>query len=318
MTRPSLVLLAVIWFASACAGAPGTGSCADARFVVANPGGLQCIDARGTVLGKVTALPPLTAPALATRQATTGRIFFTLTAVQNPKAGFGSDLMSVAPDGSDLQVVLAHESDSVFYDSPAPDRAGSFLYFHRAAKLLNNGSYVGTESTIERLELTSGRRTVIVREAADPTISNDGKTLAYVRIVGGKADGLWASEATGTNARNLVPGHTFAQVQTPRFAPNDDRIAFSASGHVGPTSGRLPHFAHLGIPSELYVVRLDGTGLRSLAKSADDLVPGWSPDGASIAFIATGSLVVTDVASASTRTVTSTLTFPYGDVVWLR
>jgi Tol biopolymer transport system component len=212
--------------------------------------------------------------------------------------------------------VLAHESDSVFYDSPSLDQRGSLLYFHRAAKVSRNGAFT-TESTIERLDLVSGQRMVVVRDAADPTLSPDGKVLVYVRLVDGRGGGLWAVDAAGANARNVLPGHGFVQVQTPRFAPNDDRIAFSAAGHVAPTSVGLPHLAHLGIPSELYVVRLDGTGLRSIATSADEVIPGWSPDGASIAFISTGNLVVTEVASRSSRTVAS-LQFPNGDVIWLR
>jgi len=316
MTRRAfaVVLLALV---SACGPARAAGGCASAQFLVASPGGLQCFDQRGRVVARLVGLPALAAPALATRQLTTGRIFFALTAVVDPKTGFGSDLMSVAPDGSDLRLVLAHESDNVFYDAPSLDKSGSFLYFHRAAKISRNGAYLGTDSTIERLDLASGHRTVVVHDAADPAISPDGKLLVYVRLADGRGDSLWAVDPAGTNARNLLRGHGFAQIQTPRFAPNDDRIAFSAAGHVAPTSAGLPHLAHLGIPSELYVVRADGTGLRSIATSADDVIPGWSPDGASIAFISTGTLFVADIASGSTRTVAA-MQFPNGDVVWLR
>jgi hypothetical protein len=314
----SMVMLLLALLASGCGVLPSSGGCSGAQFVIAGPGGLQCVDSRGAVVRKLVTLPALTSPRFATKQASTGRIFFALTFVLDPKTGFGSDLLSVAADGSDLRIVLAHESEAVFYDSPTPDPDGTSVYFHRAANLFRDGAYAGTESIIERLELASGRRTVVVSDAADPTLSPDGKTLAFVRIVNGRADGLWVADATGANPRNLLPGHAFAQIQTPRFAPDGDRIAFSAAGHVAPRSGRLPHFAHLGIPSELWVVRLDGAGLRSLASIADDIVPGWSPDGASIAFIATGSLLVTNVASASTRTLASMQGFPYGDVIWLR
>jgi Tol biopolymer transport system component len=316
MALRAIAIVMLSLFASACALVPGAGGCGGAEFLVASPAGLQCLDHRGSVVARLVALPAQATPALATRQATTGRIFFTLLVIDT-KTGFGTDLMSVAPDGSDIRVVLAHESDNVFYDTPSADRAGAFLYFHRAAKLTRNGAYVGTESTIERLELSSGRRTVIVRDAADPTISPDGNTIVYVRLVDGAAVELWAADATGTNARNLLRGHTFAHIQAPRFAPNDDRIAFSSAGHAAPISARLPHFAHLGIPSDLFVMRLDGTGLRSVGKNADDVIPGWSLDGASIAFISKGSLIVTDVASATPRTIAS-LPFPNGDVLWLR
>lgn len=317
VTRLAMIAALLAALASACGLAASTGGCAAARFLLASPAGLQCLDEHGMVVARLVGLPVLAAPALATRHPKTGRIFFTLTAVVDTKTGFGSDLMSVALDGSDLRVVLAHESDNVFYDSPSLDRNGSVLYFHRAEKLTRSGAYVGTESTIERLDLATGQRMAIVKDAADPAISPDGTVLVYVRLVDGRGDGLWAVDPAGTNARDLLPGHRFAQVQTPRFAPNDDRIAFSAAGHVAPATSRSPHFAHLGIPSEVYVVRLDGTGLRSVATSADDVIPGWSPDGASIAFISTGALTVTDVASGATRTVAS-MQFPNGDVIWLR
>jgi len=318
MDRPAIAILLLALLTTACGPPTRSSGCSGAQFVIAGPGGLQCLDPRGAALRKLVALPGLTSPRFATRQVSTGRIFFTLTFVLDPKTGFGSDLLSVAADGSDLRTVLAHESEGVFYDSPNPDGDGTFLYFHRAANVFRDGAYAGAESLIERLELKSGHRTVVVRDAADPTLSPDGKTVAFVRIANGRADGLWVVDASGANPRNLLPGHAFAQIQTPRFAPDGHRIAFSAAGHVGPTSGRLPHFAHLGIPSELYIVGLDGTGLRSIATSADDIIPGWSPDGSSIAFIATGSLLVTDVASAATRTLASTEGFPYGDVVWVR
>jgi hypothetical protein len=317
MTRRLIAGALLVLLAATCGFVTSSDGCINARFLVASPGGLQCVDAGGKVVAKLVRLPALAAPALAARQESSGRVFFTLTSVVDPKTGFGSDLMSVAADGSDLRVVFAHESDNVFYDSPSLDRSGSTLYFHRAEKIVRNGAYIRTDSMIERLDLASGQRMIVVRDAADPTISPDGTLLVYVRLVDGRGESLWAVDAAGMNARNLLPGHTFAQVQTPRFGPDDERIAFSAAGHVAPTSAGLPRFAHLGIPSELFVVRADGSGLRSIAKTADDVIPGWSPDGASIVFISTGDLLVTQVASGSTRTVAS-LQFPNGDVIWLR
>jgi hypothetical protein len=111
--------------------------------------------------------------------------------------------------------VLAHESDSVFYDSPSVDQSGSLPYFHRAAKVSRNGAFT-TESTIERLV---SRRT---------TIGSRSRPLD-----------TWRPRRSGCR--------------------------------IWRTSGS---------PSELYVVRVDGTGLRSVATSADDVIPGWSPDGA--------------------------------------
>src|SRR4029078_11647902 len=73
------------------------------------------------------------------------------------KTGFGSDLYTVNLDGTGYKPVVQHESDNVFYASPRFDATGNLLYFHRRAAIIQAGSFIGNEDSLERLELRARR-----------------------------------------------------------------------------------------------------------------------------------------------------------------
>jgi Tol biopolymer transport system component len=97
-------------------------------------------------------------------------------------------------------------------------------------------------------------------------------------------------------------------------------MVFCAAGHSAPKSEgrRLPHNAHLGIPSEIFIVKSDGTGLRSLAQTGDDTFPAWSLDGTRIAYVSTGAFFVLSLKDGSIKTIASGENFFFGDIVWLK
>ena len=117
---------------------------------------------------------------------------------------------------------------------------------------------------------------------------------------------------------------------SPRFSPTDCQLAFSAAGHtVGESSGGADvaarrggsasgKEAHLSIPSEIFLVPCDGSALKSVGQTGDDIVPAWSPDGAKIAYVGSGGFFVLDVKSQSTRTVANGQDFFFGDLLWLK
>ncbi len=297
--------------------APGVG--AQASFILANPGGLLALDNTARTLGRLVDLPPQSAPSAPSLHPSGKSLVFALTPQADPKRGFGSDLYVVNVDGTGLRPVVQHESDNVFYASPRFDSSGNVIYFHRRAAIIQNGSYAGTDDAIERMDLRTGERKRLVRDGADPTISPDGRTLIYVHLKDGQVDALWRADVDGANARPLLrTSDTFWYLQAPRFSPNDCVVVFSAAGHTVTRSSLGERLAHLSVPSDLFLVPCDGTGLKSLGQTGDDVVPAWSPDGTKIAYIGQGGFFVVDVKTGVSRTVAQGADFFFGDLIWLK
>ena len=297
--------------------APGVGT--QATFLLANPGGLLALDDTARTLGRVVDLPPQSAPSTPSLNPSRTSLVFALTAQPDPKRGFGSDIYTVNLDGTGLRAVVQHESDNVFYASPRFDPTGNVLYFHRRAALIVNGSFAGNDDAIERLDLRTGERKRIVKDGADPAISPDGRTLIYVHLKDGQVDALWRADIDGANPSPLLKTKdTFWYLQAPRFAPTGCQIVFSAAGHTvsrGTSGGKL---AHLNVPSDLFLAPCDGSGIKSVGQTGDDVVPAWSPDGARIAYVGQGGFFIVDVKALTARTVAQSQDFFFGDLVWLK
>jgi Tol biopolymer transport system component len=296
----------------------GAGACATATFILANPAGLLCLDDAARILGRVVALPPTSAPALPSLSPDRKQLLFALTSAPDPKTGFGTDIYAVNLDGTDMHPVVPHESENVFYDTPRYDPTGTFLYFHRNAAIVKNGVYVGNESTIERINLKTGERIRVLSDAADPSISYDGKLIAFIHLKDGQNDNVWIANSDGSNAHVLFKD-TWFYVQAPRFSPVSNTLVFCAAGHKAAImDGPLPRNAHLGIPSEIFLVNADGTGLRSLAQTGDDTFPAWSVDGSSLAYVSTGAFFQLSMKDFAIKTLASGDNFFFGDITWLK
>ena len=336
--RRVVALVAVVLAVAACGGTAGSGSPSAAAngcgtkavFILANPGGLSCLDDTAKSIGKLAQLPDQSAPSTPALHPSGRAIAFALTQQPDAKRGFGSDIYMVNLDGTDLHAVVLHEDNNVFYASPRFDTSGNVLYVHRRAAIVQNGAFVGNEDAIERIDLRTGQATKLVKDGADPSVSADGKTLVYVHLKDGQIDALWRADIDGANAAPLLKTKdTFWYLQAPRFSPAACEMVFSGAGHSvsgaaggaevaarnGTIGGRL---AHLNIPSELFIVPCDGSALRSVGQTGDDVVPAWSPDGSRIAFVGTGGFFVLDVKAQTTRTVAQGQDFFFGDLVWLK
>jgi dipeptidyl aminopeptidase/acylaminoacyl peptidase len=113
---------------------------------------------------------------------------------------------------------------------------------------------------------------------ADPQISPDGSTVAFVRVTVNEKENryetsLFAVPASGAEApRRLSSG---IRDTTPRWSPEGKRIAFvRALEKEGKTQ-----------PSQIYLLQMDGGEARAVTDVASGASsPVWSPDGKTIAF----------------------------------
>jgi TolB protein len=111
--------------------------------------------------------------------------------------------------------------------------------------------------------------------------SPDGTTIAFSRLESTsrplREATIYLADADGSQLRSLGPHGLSAA-----WSPDGTRLAF-----VSFDDANAPPCPAASCPpsGELYVVRVDGSGLRRLTSSkADDEHPSWSPDGSRIAF----------------------------------
>jgi Tol biopolymer transport system component len=154
--------------------------------------------------------------------------------------------------------------------------------------------YATEEFGISELALVnpdgSGRRRLTTdgRGYFHPDISPDGRRIAFAGL-GSNGFAIYLMNADGTGVTLLVD-RAFSAV--PVWSPDGTRIAFR-SLNDGP-------FGQVG---RIFVINVDGTGLRQLSPDDPDPNqffyfdegPTWSPDGSKVAFTRTGVLTVINV-----------------------
>ena len=107
----------------------------------------------------------------------------------------------------------------------------------------------------------------VLDSANQPVWSPDGEWLAYIVLdEGGQSTGLAVARADGSSQRRLTDGNVLA----PAWSPDGSTIAFTRN---------------LGGPSQIDVIKPDGTDVRTVARGAMGFPgPVWSPDGGAIAY----------------------------------
>src|ERR1700752_4580498 len=115
-----------------------------------------------------------------------------------------------------------------------------------------------------------------------PAVSPDGRHIAASRFVREsgfffRSEGLFLMDADGGGQTLLVRHNEIADAE-PAWSPDGSQIAFQTFD-----------FLEFGPVSRIYIINVDGTGLRKLSPPTDnefvfDDSPTWSPDGTKLAF----------------------------------
>jgi dipeptidyl aminopeptidase/acylaminoacyl peptidase len=126
-----------------------------------------------------------------------------------------------------------------------------------------------------------GRRVMTVEDLlgavriADPQLSPDGRTVAYLRTTTDLASGkrnadIWTVPAEGGEPKELVGGEK--SETTPRWSPDGRRIAF-----ISTRDGA----------AQVYLANADGSDVKKITDLAMGVQPPlvFSPDGATVAFV---------------------------------
>jgi Tol biopolymer transport system component len=181
---------------------------------------------------------------------------------------------------------------------------------------IKDGRFLGQTLNLERLDLATGERHVVVPDAANPSASPDGSLIAYITFSSGDdPGGLWVARADGSDRRLIVPATgKFVVVTQPRFSPDGSTIAFSAATFATSAEPQQPNgsssssalnakpiSAH-GLPQDIWTVPVSGGEPKRLTNILEDEpTVAWSPDGQQLAIIATGGLYVMDVNGSEPR-----------------
>jgi Tol biopolymer transport system component len=185
-------------------------------------------------------------------------------------------LFTMAPDGSRLRQLTRDARPSLKAAWSPDGRRIAFAreYTGRAAIMLMNA-----DGTHVRQLTPSGLQDT-------PTFTPDGRRLVYARSLAD--DSLWVMDVDGSHARRLTRN------APPSVFENDHSYPFDDGPVVSPDGKQVTFVRRLSASRQaLFVVRMDGTGLRRLTpwKLAADTKLDWAPDGSRVVFSSRGDVL---------------------------
>ncbi len=227
-----------------------------------------------------------------------------------------NEVRAMNSDGSNVRTLFkppAAQASRVFPTFPRFSADGKAIYFSLVNAAGDSQGY-----QVARGDATGGSWNVIVSDGHMPALSADGKLLAFARITPKTYfASIWLANADGSGAKNIVPEDVFMAITGVRISPDNQWIAFAASGppqkkiptsalpvaESGPSSCALGFWficfvsraSANGLPWEVWLVSADGKTYKQLTKlQTDSPWPAFSKDGRYLAFISFNGLYLID------------------------
>ena len=233
-----------------------------------------------------------------------------------------SALFVVNADGTNLRALW--EPSEGLLATPTWTADGKALYVSaNGVKSLGQNAAATRQLHVVRVDLASGALQPLLDDALDPSLSRDGKQLAFLKLSSdGYTMSLVAAAADGSAQRTLIDAKTFQGFYAPRFSPDGKQIIVAAIGGpptdpggkpLASPSGASPLDLVLGLfapataeahglPWAMWMVNVDGSGLRRLTQIYEDLpMAAYSPDGKQIVVLGAGGFYLMDADGANLR-----------------
>jgi Tol biopolymer transport system component/mono/diheme cytochrome c family protein len=247
-----------------------------------------------------------------------------------------STLLVMNADGAELRTVWKPAQGLLGIPTWSAD--GQALYVAaNGVQAGQGGNDNSRQLQIVRIDLMSGKQQPLLNDALDPSISRDGKQLAYLKLSeDGYTMSLNIAAPDGSGPRELIGGQDFQGFYAPRFSPDGKQVVVAAIGgpetdaQGNPVKASAPSAldrllgllepptaeAH-GLPWDLWVVNTDGTGLRRMTSFYEDLpMASFSPDGKQIAVMGLGGIYLMDADGTRLRRIDQT--GDHGGLDWPR
>lgn len=174
------------------------------------------------------------------------------------------NIATIAPDGKDLQPLIADGSNNGFVSFSPDDKQFVFRSGKSGAKNL----YIAQRDGSAVRRLTEGKWTDTMADWS-PT----GEWIVFASDRDGTFH-LWLIRPDGTGLRKLFGA---AQHNHPHFSPDGQWIVFT-SGYAGTSAEAVSLPRTDEAFGELFVIRLDGTHLTRLTHNgSSDGTPAWGP-----------------------------------------
>ena len=262
---------------------------------------------------------------------------------------WGNDIYTAKVDGSDVKLVLKHDQPGALIDSLSwtPD-GGSLVYAYYRSVYDAQGHYVSAVYRVERLDIADGKRTTLIDNAAQPSLSWDGKQIVYLSMMsqgsGFETSALAIANADGSQQRPMFRNQSdFNAIFAPHLSPDSKRVVFAAVGGplvapnaspslsnlqraprpsagdaiAGPLLSWLNPSAALadGSPYQIWVANVDGSGLHTLSNLREDLpFPLWATSGQSILFLGASGLYTVNPDGSNLKKLSAGV--PHGEIAW--
>ena len=224
----------------------------------------------------------------------------------------GSDVYVAAADGSNPRMLLEHAVRGEQLHSPVWLPDGNLVIY---SQRFENRMIV---VDIERVDVATGERTVIINNGFAPGPSPDGTEVVFIRPEPTLTVSLWTADIDGLSERRLVRDSNLASFNDPRYSPDGRYVALGAAGQgdfasapntaqafvslrgAGATTLAIDRMN--GLPEDIWLIDMQtGDASRLADLDLDQPSVAWSGDGQRIFALGDKGLYYIDPAGGEQR-----------------